>query len=145
MNISIILAKRFCKSLWSLILVLFFSSFISSSKILFFSKDPIENLLIYTNLYKIWFFSALPQQSRSCRSENRQKCFDLFKGKKPSKSECNGCEQCTKCGGVGFLKTFLGSTKFVKDIVNKCSYCDGGVLACKQNCIANIDNCLACF
>merc|ERR1712203_1226269 len=87
----------------------------------------------------------LPQQSRSCRSENRQKCFDLFKGKKPTKSECNGCEQCTKCGGVGFLQTFLGSTKFVKDIVTKCSYCDGGVLACKQNCIANIDNCLACF
>ena len=102
-------------------------------------------MIIPTNLYKIWFFSALPQQSRSCRSENKQKCFDLFKGKKPTKSECNGCEQCTKCGGVGFLKTFLGSTKFVKDIETKCSYCDGGVLACKQNCIANIDNCLACF
>merc|ERR1712018_98540 len=91
--------------------------------------------------------NALPQRSNVsvCKSENKQKCSDLFKGKKPTKSECNGCEQCTKCGGVGFLKTFLGSTKFVKDIETKCSYCDGGVLACKQNCIANIDNCLACF
>ena len=107
-----------------------------------------KNDCVPTNLtYITCFFSALPQRRNVsvCKSQNKQKCSDLFKGKKPTKSECNGCEQCTKCGGVGFLKVFLGATQFVKDIETKCNYCDGGVLACKQNCISNIDDCLACY
>merc|ERR1739848_144605 len=112
------------------------------------SEQQMKTLIVLTIVVVLVVLAnALPQRRNVsvCKSENKQKCSDLFKGKKPTKSECNGCEQCTKCGGVGFLETFLGATKFVKDIKTKCSYCDGGVLACKQNCIANIDDCLACY
>ena len=56
-----------------------------------------EKKWLPTNL-NFLFFSALPQRRNVsvCKSENKQKCSDLFKGKKPTKRECNGCEQCTK-------------------------------------------------
>ena len=89
--------------------------------------------------------SALPQNSASCSQSVRSQCRRIYGTKTPNRASCSDCDKCSQCGGLGFLKIFLGNTAFVKDIEFKCkNFCKGGASRCKSDCLGNIDKCINC-